>query len=153
MNLLSAPSMSVLAAAGDEAERSASNGVLILAALVAIATIVVLITTLKLHPFLALIAGSAVLGIVAQYSLLDTLDSFSTGFGSTAAGVGILIALGAMIGKLLADSGGADRIVETITSRRLGSTAEVADIIFFLCSEQASYVAGSEIHINGGQHV
>lgn len=117
MNLLSAPSMSVLAAAGDEAERSASNGVLILAALVAIATIVVLITTLKLHPFLALIAGSAVLGIVAQYSLLDTLDSFSTGFGSTAAGVGILIALGAMIGKLLADSGGADRIVETITSR------------------------------------
>ncbi len=117
MNLLSAPSMSVLAAAGDEADRSASNGVLILAALVAIATIVVLITTLKLHPFLALIAGSAVLGIVAQYSLLDTLDSFSTGFGSTAAGVGILIALGAMIGKLLADSGGADRIVETITSR------------------------------------
>ena len=33
------------------------------------------------------------------------------------------------------------------------TTAEVADIIFFLCSQQASYVTGSEIHINGGQHV
>ena len=37
-----------------------------------------------------------------------------TGFGSTAAGVGILIALGAMFAKLLADSGGADEIVDTI---------------------------------------
>ena len=40
-----------------------------------------------------------------------------------------------------------------IPLRRLGSTSEVADIIFFLCSGQASYVTGSEIHINGGQHV
>ena len=50
-------------------------------------------------------------------------------------------------------SPGTDKIVETIPLRRLGSTTEVADIIFFLCSEQASYVTGSEIHINGGQHV
>ncbi|TIW27147.1 MAG: SDR family oxidoreductase, partial [Mesorhizobium sp.] len=46
-----------------------------------------------------------------------------------------------------------EKIVETIPLRRLGTTAEVADIIFFLCSQQASYVTGSEIHINGGQHV
>ena len=50
-------------------------------------------------------------------------------------------------------SPGTDKIVETIPLRRLGATAEVADIIFFLCSQQASYVTGSEIHINGGQHV
>lgn len=50
-------------------------------------------------------------------------------------------------------SPGTDKIVETLPLRRLGATAEVADIIFFLCSEQASYVTGSEIHINGGQHV
>ncbi|MEX4006667.1 SDR family NAD(P)-dependent oxidoreductase [Neoaquamicrobium sediminum] len=50
-------------------------------------------------------------------------------------------------------SPGTEKIVETIPLRRLGSTAEVADIIFFLCSGQASYVTGSEIHINGGQHV
>jgi NAD(P)-dependent dehydrogenase (short-subunit alcohol dehydrogenase family) len=50
-------------------------------------------------------------------------------------------------------SPGTDKIVETIPLRRLGSTAEVADIIYFLCSPQSSYVTGSEIHINGGQHV
>jgi NAD(P)-dependent dehydrogenase (short-subunit alcohol dehydrogenase family) len=50
-------------------------------------------------------------------------------------------------------SPGTEKIVETIPLRRLGTTAEVADIIFFLCSGQASYVTGSEIHINGGQHV
>ena len=50
-------------------------------------------------------------------------------------------------------SPGTEKIVETIPLRRLGSTVEVADIIFFLCSGQASYVTGSEIHINGGQHV
>lgn len=50
-------------------------------------------------------------------------------------------------------SPGTDKIVETIPLRRLGATSEVADIIYFLCSGQASYVTGSEIHINGGQHV
>ena len=42
-------------------------------------------------------------------------------------------------------SPGTDKIVETIARRRLGSTAEVADIIYFLCSDQASYVTGGEI--------
>ena len=42
---------------------------------------------------------------------------FTTGFGTTAAGVGTLIALGAMFGKLLADSGGADQIVDTIVGQ------------------------------------
>ena len=50
-------------------------------------------------------------------------------------------------------SPGTEKIVGTIPLRRLGTTAEVADIIFFLCSNQAAYVTGSEIHINGGQHV
>jgi len=50
-------------------------------------------------------------------------------------------------------SPGTEKIVEQIPLRRLGQTSEVADIIFFLCSGQASYVTGAEIHINGGQHV
>ena len=37
--------------------------------------------------------------------------------------------------------------------RRLGTPAEVAAAIYFLCSEAASYVNGAELHINGGQHV
>lgn len=50
-------------------------------------------------------------------------------------------------------SPGTDRIVEQIPMRRLGTTAEVADAIFFLCSEQSSYISGTEIEINGAQHV
>lgn len=87
---------------------------LITAALCAIALIVVLIMALKVHPFLALIAGGLTVGVVSGVPLETVLASFTTGFGSTAAGVGILIALGAMFAKLLADSGGADQIVDTI---------------------------------------
>ncbi len=50
-------------------------------------------------------------------------------------------------------SPGTERIVETLPMRRLGRPAEVADAIFFLCSPEASYITGAEIHINGGQHV
>lgn len=87
---------------------------LILAALVGIALIVVLITIAKLHPFLALIFGSLAVGSVAGQNPEKVLNSFADGFGSTAASVGILIALGAMFAKLLADSGGADEIVDTV---------------------------------------
>jgi gluconate:H+ symporter, GntP family len=87
---------------------------LILAALVGIALIVVLITIGKLHPFLALIFGSLAVGSVAGENPEKVLKSFADGFGSTAASVGILIALGAMFAKLLADSGGADEIVDTV---------------------------------------
>jgi NAD(P)-dependent dehydrogenase (short-subunit alcohol dehydrogenase family) len=36
---------------------------------------------------------------------------------------------------------------------RLGEPEEVAKAIYFLCTEQSSYVNGAELHINGGQHV
>ena len=50
-------------------------------------------------------------------------------------------------------SPGTDKIVETIPMHRLGTTDEVAKIIYVLCTDTASYVNGAEIHINGGQHV
>lgn len=50
-------------------------------------------------------------------------------------------------------SPGTDKIVEKIPMQRLGTTAEVADAIFFLCSERSSYISGTEIEINGAQHV
>jgi NAD(P)-dependent dehydrogenase (short-subunit alcohol dehydrogenase family) len=40
-----------------------------------------------------------------------------------------------------------------VPMRRLGKTSEVASAIYFLCTEAASYVNGTELHINGGQHV
>ncbi|BBZ28461.1 gluconate:H+ symporter, GntP family protein [Mycolicibacterium madagascariense] len=95
-------------------EPVASGGQLLLAFLAGIAVIVVLITVVKLHPFLSLIFGALVVGIVAGQDVQAVLSSFAKGFGDTAASVGTLIALGAMFAKLLADSGGADQIVDTI---------------------------------------
>ncbi|MGC9669896.1 SLC13 family permease [Planosporangium sp. 12N6] len=90
---------------------------LVVWALIGIAVVVVLITQFKVHPFLSLILGSGVAGLGAGLSAADVIKNFEGGFGSTLGGVGILIALGTMLGKLLADSGGADRIVDTIVSR------------------------------------
>ncbi|MEP9391963.1 gluconate:H+ symporter [Gordonia sp. VNQ95] len=104
----------LLAADADLPEPVAGGWQLVLAAVAGIAVIVVTITWVKLHPFLALILGGATVGMVAGESIPTVLESFTKGFGSTAAGVGILIALGAMFAKLLADSGGADEIVDTI---------------------------------------
>ncbi|WP_410623116.1 gluconate:H+ symporter [Amycolatopsis sp. cmx-8-4] len=94
---------------------------LIGATVVAIAVIVVLITKVKLHPFLSLVLGSLVLGLTAGMPVDKLIKSFSNGVGSTVASVGILIALGAMLGKLLADSGGADQIVDTVLGKARGA--------------------------------
>ncbi|GAB2869994.1 gluconate:H+ symporter [Actinoallomurus bryophytorum] len=95
---------------------------LIMAAVVGVAVIVVLITQLKVHPFLALALGSGVLGAVAGMSLEKMIASFSNGLGMVVASVGVLIALGSMLGKLLAESGGADQIVDTIISKSSART-------------------------------
>lgn len=50
-------------------------------------------------------------------------------------------------------SPGTEKIVETLPLRRLGQPAEVADVIWFLCTDQSSYVTGTEIEVNAGQHV
>ncbi|QIG41557.1 gluconate transporter [Nocardioides anomalus] len=107
----------IIALADDLPEPVAPGWQLITGTLVAIALLVVLITVVKLNPFLALILGALVVGVIAGENLLDVLDSFSGGFGDTAAGVGVLIALGAIFAKLLAESGGADQVVDTIVGR------------------------------------
>jgi NAD(P)-dependent dehydrogenase (short-subunit alcohol dehydrogenase family) len=50
-------------------------------------------------------------------------------------------------------SPGTESIIPHIPLHRLGTTDEVAKIIYVLCTETSSYVNGAEIHINGGQHV
>ena len=90
---------------------------LVAAALVGITVLVLLITKFKLHPFLSLIIGSMLVGGIAGLPLKGITTSFTTGVGSTVAGVGVLIALGAIIGRLLADSGGADQLVDTIVNK------------------------------------
>ena len=95
----------------------ASGTRLVMAALIGIALIVVLITRFKVHPFLALTIGSLVVAGIAGLAVAAAITSYLKGFGDTAAGVGTLIALGAMFGKLLADSGGGDQIADTIIGR------------------------------------
>jgi GntP family gluconate:H+ symporter len=90
---------------------------LILVGLAGIALIIVLISAFDVHPFLSLVAGSAFVGLTSGVGLAKIIPNFESGVGSTLEEVGLLIALGAMLGKLLADSGGADRIVDTIVSR------------------------------------
>lgn len=92
----------------------AGNTQLLIAAAVGIAVVVLTITWAKLHPFLGLMLGTAALGIVASVTPESILASFVKGFGTTMGAVGLLIALGAMIGKLLTDSGGAEEIVDRI---------------------------------------
>ncbi|WP_030254093.1 gluconate:H+ symporter [Streptomyces violens] len=115
-------SVEMMAADAVEPITSAGNAQLGISVLVGIAVIVLLITRFKLHAFLSLTIGSLVLGAVAGAPLDKAITSFTNGLGSTVAGVGVLIALGAILGKLLADSGGADQIVDTIlakSSRRM----------------------------------
>nr|WP_206442449.1 gluconate:H+ symporter [Streptomyces boncukensis] len=109
----------MLAAGSDSPDpiTSAGSAQLGISVLVGIAVLVVLITRFKVHAFLALTLGSLVLGAAAAAPLDKVIASFSGGLGDTVSGVGVLIALGAILGKLLADSGGADQIVDTILAR------------------------------------
>lgn len=50
-------------------------------------------------------------------------------------------------------SPGTDKIVAALPMRRLGQPKEVADLIYYLCSDQSSYISGAEIEVNGAQHV
>ena len=87
--------------------------VLVVAA-IGIAVIVALIVWLKLHAFLALTVGALLVGVGSGIPLGKVTASYENGVGGVLGYVGVLIALGAMVGKLLADSGGADKVVDTL---------------------------------------
>ncbi|MFD7436598.1 GntP family permease [Streptomyces sp. NPDC059861] len=122
-------SVEMLAADPVEPITSAGHAQLGIAVLAGIAVIVVLITKFKLHAFLALTIGSLALGAFAGAPLDKVITTFTTGLGSTVAGVGVLIALGAILGKMLADSGGADEIVDTILAKASGRSMPWAMVL------------------------
>ncbi|WP_369393825.1 SLC13 family permease [Streptomyces sp. CG1] len=80
-----------------------------------IAVVVLLIGWAKLHAFLALMVGAFTVSIFSGEGVGKAADSFTTGLGNTTGKVGILIVLGAVLGRLMADSGGIDQIVATLT--------------------------------------
>ncbi|AHW65606.1 Gluconate permease [Corynebacterium glyciniphilum AJ 3170] len=106
-----------LLAADAESAGTADDTQLVVAAVIGIALIIGLIVWAKLNPFLSLMIGSAVLALVAGTPLVEAFGSFTEGFGGTVGDVGVLIALGAVIGQFLVKSGAADSIVDAFLDR------------------------------------
>ncbi len=76
--------------------------------------IVVLISKFRVHPFLALIAASLVVGIGTGMTPPAIVSAFEQGMGSTLGFLAGIIGLGSILGKLLEESGGAKRIATTL---------------------------------------
>src|SRR6266568_5187807 len=87
---------------------------LLLYAFLAVLALIVLIAGFKLHPFVVLVAVSLALGAVAGMPLPSVVKAFQDGVGGVLGFVAIVVALGTMLGKMMAESGGATRIATTL---------------------------------------
>lgn len=83
-------------------------------ALVAVVALVVLITRGRVHPFIALTLAALFVGLAAGMPVGKVIKAFQTGFGGVLGFVGIVLALGTMLGKMMAESGGADQIAKAM---------------------------------------
>ena len=98
----------------------------------------------RVHPF----AGSAY--ATSKAALASLTREMAADFGPDGIRVNS-IAPGEIDTSIL--SPGTEDLIANIPLRRLGKPEEVAKTIYYLCTEMSDYVTGSEIHINGGQHV
>ena len=98
----------------------------------------------RVHPF----AGAAY--ATSKAALASLTREMAHDFGPLGVRVNA-IAPGEVETSIL--SAGTEKIVEKLPLRRLGQPQEVADVVYYLCSDQSSYVTGTEIEINGGQHI
>src|ERR1051325_1427018 len=105
-----------------------SSALSLLIALVAIGVLVALVTWRKLNAFIALFVAAMIAGLGAGMAPLAALRSFQDGVGATLGGIAAVIALGAMLGKLLAESGGA-QVLAGRFSGFFGPTRAVACIV------------------------
>jgi GntP family gluconate:H+ symporter len=87
---------------------------LLLSALGAVITLVVMIAHFKINPFVVLLSVSLLLAIVTGMPAQTIVKSFETGVGNTLGHIAIVVGLGTMLGKMMAESGGADRIAHTL---------------------------------------
>lgn len=87
---------------------------LLSATLIAVIVLIALISVAKLNPFLTLILVSLSLAMVAGLPLSKAIHSFETGMGNTLGHIAIVVALGTMLGKMMAESGGADQVAHTL---------------------------------------
>ncbi|MDP9605289.1 UNVERIFIED_ORG: GntP family gluconate:H+ symporter [Variovorax paradoxus] len=87
---------------------------LLVDALVAIVGLILLITRWRVHPFIALTLAAGFLGLTSGMPVDKVMKSFQDGFGGVLGFVGIVLGLGTMLGKMMAESGSADRIARTL---------------------------------------
>ncbi|NKJ48440.1 permease DsdX [Burkholderia sp. SG-MS1] len=90
------------------------GSMLLVYGVVAIALLILLITRYKVYPFLVLIMVSLLLGLVAGMPMATIVKSFETGNGNTLGHIAIVVGLGTMLGKMMAESGGAERVATTL---------------------------------------
>jgi H+/gluconate symporter-like permease len=86
---------------------------------VGVAIVLGLIIVLKINAFIALITAAMVVSLLAPGDIASKISRVAAAFGSAAGGIGIVIAMAAVIGKCMLDSGAADRIVRAFL-RMLG---------------------------------
>jgi gluconate:H+ symporter, GntP family len=87
---------------------------LLIAAASAVITLILLIAAVKLNPFLSLMMVSLGLAAATGMPLENIVASFETGTGNTLGHIAIVVGLGTMLGKMMAESGASDRIAETL---------------------------------------
>src|SRR3984957_14647114 len=87
---------------------------LLISALIAVISLIVLIAVFKLNPFITLFVTSLALAVVTGMPLQAVIHSFEGGVGSTLGHIAGVVALGTMLGKMMAESGGADQIAYTL---------------------------------------
>jgi len=83
-------------------------------AVIAIAALILLITRYKMYPLIVLIVVSLLLGLATGMPMDGIVKSFETGNGNTLGHIAIVVGLGTMLGKMMAESGGAERVATTL---------------------------------------
>ena len=89
---------------------SPPNTALLLYALLAVVALIVLIAKFRLHPFVVLISVSLAMGVAAGMPLPTIVKAFQDGVGTSLGFIAVVVGLGTMLGKMMAESGGAARI-------------------------------------------
>ena len=82
----------------------------ILMLLFAVVFLVLLITVVKLHPFLSFLIVCIITGLVKGMAITALMSSIQKGIGDVVGSLMIILCVGAMLGKLIADSGAANKI-------------------------------------------
>jgi gluconate:H+ symporter, GntP family len=87
---------------------------LLVSTLLAVVGLILLVAVFKLNPFLSLLLVSLGLGAAAGMPLGTVIHSFELGLGGTLGHIAIVVALGTMLGKMMAESGAADTVAHTL---------------------------------------